>query len=165
MCMFCRSLFVLLSFSFGHCIVCSSHYGFWRFGRVSSSCSISGTRRVNLVTNPVISREWGKDREMITTRVTYPWSFVQSVPITTNVLSLNHGEVYSIQHYAKKFVSELRQVGGFLRVLVIISRSFPHSRLITGFVTRLTRRVPLMEQELLTLPKHLSSLRILMGFV
>ena len=26
-------------------------------GRVSSSCSSSGTRRVNLVTNPVISRE------------------------------------------------------------------------------------------------------------
>ena len=26
------------------------------FGRVSSSCSTSGTRRVNLVTNPVISR-------------------------------------------------------------------------------------------------------------
>jgi hypothetical protein len=30
-------------------------------GRVSSSCSTSGTRRVYLVTNPVISREWGKD--------------------------------------------------------------------------------------------------------
>ena len=30
MCMFCRSLFVLLSFSFGHCVVCSSSiYGFW----------------------------------------------------------------------------------------------------------------------------------------
>ena len=27
---------------------------------------------------------------------------------------------------------------------------FPHSRLITGFVTRLTRRVPLVEQHLLT---------------
>ena len=26
-------------------------------GRISSSCSTSGTRRVNLVTNPVISRE------------------------------------------------------------------------------------------------------------
>ena len=26
-------------------------------GKVSSSCSTSGTRRVNLVTNPVISRE------------------------------------------------------------------------------------------------------------
>ena len=27
------------------------------FGRINSSCSTSGTRRVNLVTNPVISRE------------------------------------------------------------------------------------------------------------
>ena len=35
--------------------------------------------------------------------------------------------------------------------------SFPHSRLITGFVTRVIRRVPLVEQELLTLPEHLSS--------
>ena len=32
-----------------------------------------------------------------------------------------------------------------------------HSWLITGFVTRLTRRVSLVEQELLTLPGHLSS--------
>jgi hypothetical protein len=30
-------------------------------GRVSSSCSTSDTRRVYLVTNPVISREWGKE--------------------------------------------------------------------------------------------------------
>ena len=44
-------------------------------GRVSSSCSTSGTRRVNLVTNPVISREWRKDREVFTTSGTYPWSF------------------------------------------------------------------------------------------
>jgi hypothetical protein len=28
-----------------------------------------------------------------------------------------HGEMYSIQHYVIKFVSDLRQVGGFLRVL------------------------------------------------
>ena len=27
------------------------------------------------------------------------------------------GEVYSIQHYAIKLVSDLRQIGGFLRVL------------------------------------------------
>jgi hypothetical protein len=33
----------------------------------------------------------------------------------------------------------------------------PHSWLITGFVTRLTRRVPLVEQELFTRPEHLSS--------
>ena len=39
----------------------------------------------------------------------------QSVPITT-VVSSNpvHDEVYSIQHYVIKFVSDLRQVGGFL---------------------------------------------------
>ena len=36
-------------------------------GRVSSSCSTSDTRRVNLVTNPVISHERGKDREVFTT--------------------------------------------------------------------------------------------------
>jgi hypothetical protein len=41
---------------------------------------------------------------------------LQSVAITTNVVSSNtiHGEVYSIQHYVIKFVSDLRQVGGFL---------------------------------------------------
>jgi hypothetical protein len=33
-------------------------------GRVSSSFSTSGTRRVNLVTNPVISREWRTNREV-----------------------------------------------------------------------------------------------------
>jgi len=40
----------------------------------------------------------------------------QSVPITTNGVSSNsaHGEVYSIQHYVIKLVSDLRQVGGFL---------------------------------------------------
>ena len=42
-------------------------------------------------------------------------------------------------------------------------RSFSHSRLITGFVTRLTRRVPLVEQELLTLPGHLSSPPVFSG--
>jgi len=32
-----------------------------------------------------------------------------------------------------------------------------------GFVTRLTRRVPLVEQELLTLPEHLSSPTVFSG--
>ena len=43
---------------------------------------------------------------------------VQSVPITTKVVSSNaaYGELYSIQHYVIKFVSDLRQVGGFLRI-------------------------------------------------
>jgi hypothetical protein len=48
-------------------------------GRVNSSCSTSGTRRVNIATNPVVSREWGKDREVFTTSGTYPWSFVTQI--------------------------------------------------------------------------------------
>jgi hypothetical protein len=49
-------------------------------GRLISSCSTSGTRRVNLVTNPVINRECGKNREVLTTSGTYPWSFVTDIP-------------------------------------------------------------------------------------
>ena len=43
---------------------------------------------------------------------------VQSVPIITKVVNSNpvHGDVYSIQHYVIKFVSDLQQVGGFLQV-------------------------------------------------
>ena len=44
-------------------------------GRVSSSCFTSGTC-CTLVTNPVISHEWWKNQEVLTTGGTYPWSFV-----------------------------------------------------------------------------------------
>ena len=42
---------------------------------------------------------------------------MQSVPITTYIVSLGprSDEVYWIQHYVIKFISDLRQVGGFLR--------------------------------------------------
>ena len=44
---------------------------------------------------------------------------MQSVYITINVVSSNpaYGEVYSIQHYVIKLVSDLQQVDGFLQVL------------------------------------------------
>jgi hypothetical protein len=44
---------------------------------------------------------------------------MQSMPLTAKVVYLNpaHGEVYSIQHYVIKFVSDLRQVSGFLWIL------------------------------------------------
>ena len=48
-------------------------------GRVSNSCSTSDTRRVNLVINPVISHEQGKNREVFTTSGTYPLSFVTQI--------------------------------------------------------------------------------------
>jgi len=40
---------------------------------------------------------------------------MQSLPITTNVVSSNPAP--AIQHYVIKFVSDLRKVDGFLRVL------------------------------------------------
>jgi hypothetical protein len=44
---------------------------------------------------------------------------VQSVPIISNIVISNpaNGEVYSIQHYVIKLVSDFRQVSDFLRVL------------------------------------------------
>jgi hypothetical protein len=51
----------------------------------------------------------------------------------------------------------------YLPLVVNTSRSFPHSQLITGFVTRLTRRVPLVEQEMPTLPEHLISPPVFSG--
>ena len=47
---------------------------------------------------------------------------------------------------------------GYVPFVVYTSRSFPHSWLITGFITRPTGQVSLVEQELFTLPEHLSSL-------
>ena len=40
---------------------------------------------------------------------------VQSVPITTKIVSSNpvNDEVYSIQHYVIKFISDLQEVSGF----------------------------------------------------
>jgi len=41
---------------------------------------------------------------------------VQSLLISTEVVSFNHahGEVYLIQHYVIKFVSDLLKISGFL---------------------------------------------------
>ena len=52
---------------------------------------------------------------------------------------------------------------GYVPLVVSSSRLFPRSRLITEFVTRLTRRVSLSEQQLLTLRKHLSSPPVFSG--
>ena len=51
----------------------------------------------------------------------------------------------------------------WLRICSICRKHFPHSWLITGFVTNLTRRVPLVKLELLTLPEHPSSPLVVSG--
>ena len=49
-------------------------------------------------------------------------TIMQSVPITTKVVSSNHvhGGAYSIQYYVIEFVSDLRQVGGFPGVYSVL---------------------------------------------
>ena len=49
---------------------------------------------------------------------------------------------------------------GYVPLVVNTPRSSPQSRLIVGFVTRLTRRLPVVEKELVTLPEHLRSLPV-----
>ena len=62
---------------------------------------------------------------------------MQSVPITTNVISNHaHGEVYLMQHYVIKFVSDLHQVGSFLRVLRVSSTSKTDRHNIAGILLK-----------------------------
>jgi hypothetical protein len=51
----------------------------------------------------------------------------------------------------------------YVLLVVITIRSCPRSWLFTGFITKATRRVPLMEQELLTLSEHMSSSPVFSG--
>ena len=74
---------------------------------------ISGHRGCHRM-NTIISGHRGCHR-MIVLDLLLP---LQSVPITTKVVSSNSAqvEVYSI-HYVINYVSDLRQVGGFLQIL------------------------------------------------
>jgi len=47
-----------------------------------------------------------------------PVSLDYPVLIISSLFESCTGEVYSIEHYVIKFVSDLQQVGGFLRVLL-----------------------------------------------
>ena len=73
---------------------------------------------------------------------------MQSVPITTKVVSLNlaYGEVYSIQHYVIKFVSNLRHVSGFLQVL-----QFPTPIKLTATIIEILLKVVLNTINILNL--------------
>ena len=52
---------------------------------------------------------------------------------------------------------------GYIPLVVNTFRSFSHSWRITGFVTKVSRLVSLVEQELLTLPEHPSSPPVFSG--
>jgi hypothetical protein len=160
--MLCRSLFVLLYLFFWP--LCCLFFFDIRF-----------------LIAPLVS-----SKEVFTISGTYPWSFVTQIfhngqpshggdhkifeMMTSTLPKGTLGSVASLlaatlyqgnpdrSHKLWNIVSTERYV-------VNTSRSFPRSWLVTEFVTRLTRRVSLAEQELLTFPEHLSSPRFLVGFV
>jgi hypothetical protein len=78
-------------------------------------------------------------------------TYMQSVPIATKVVSSNpvHGEVYSIQHYVIKFVSDLRQVGEILR----FSANKTDCHDITEILLKVTLNA-IHQPTMITFPRH-----------
>ena len=56
----------------------------------------------------------GRDRMVVGFTTTYSISAYHHLFVRPNPA---HGDVYSIQHYVIQFVRDIRQIGGFLRVL------------------------------------------------
>ena len=76
----------------------------------------------------------GRDRMVVSVQLS-----VKSVPFTNNVVSSNpvHGELNSLQHYVKHFVSDLQQVGGFLPGTPLSSTNKTDRRDITEILLKL----------------------------
>ena len=74
-------------------------------GRVDSFCSTNGTRRVYLVTNPVIGHEWGEDRLLEADF----WSYFASHAFPSNSMNkwnqlcINRGRCDVQRHFPKHF--------------------------------------------------------------
>jgi hypothetical protein len=82
---------------------------------------------------------------------------------STYLSGSHHFESFTVATTTWLTVMEYLSHHGYVPLVINTSRSFPHSWLITGCVTRLTRRVSLVEQELPTLPEHLSSPPVFSG--
>jgi hypothetical protein len=72
---------------------------------VSSSYSTSGTRRVALVTNPVISYEGGKDLEVLMISGTYPWSNETGCHFIDNMSIRRHINQLKVHLFVKETVN------------------------------------------------------------
>ena len=91
---------------------------------------LKGRKFVLLSTNEYIG-DISLWRAIVVVIVWYKCSWI--LQLLTQLLPINlnpaHGGVYSIQHYVIKFVSDLRQVGGFLGVL-----QFPPPKKLTATI-------------------------------
>ena len=90
------------------------------------------------------------------------WSWLWSVERYTLCNLSHHFERFTVatMTWLTTCTMEYLSQVTYVPLVVSISRSFPYSWLITGFVTGATLQVALVEQELLTLPEHLSSLSV-----
>jgi hypothetical protein len=79
---------------------------FWNYGIIDNICIIH-IQLIEMLLNWLVGH-----RDRMVVGFTTICAISQSVPITTNFVSLNpaNGEVYLIQHYVIKVVSGLRQV-------------------------------------------------------
>jgi hypothetical protein len=107
----------------------------------------------------------------ISWHIPYHTIILRQTLISTNTNFIRHINPIQMHSYiwllTRRFVKLLTMYyhgqSGYVPLVVATSRSFPHSRLITGFVTKLTRLVPLVDQELPTLPEHLNLPPVLSG--
>jgi hypothetical protein len=71
---------------------------------------------------------------------------------------------YGLHHVlVDRYGTSVTNDHGYIPLVVNTFRSFPHSWFIIEFVTRLTQRVSLVEQERLTIPEHLGSPPVFSG--
>jgi hypothetical protein len=92
-----------------------------------------------------------------------PWYRVAANKEATEPVKLKSSlrKFYGLHHdIVDRYGISVRNDHGYV---VSTFQSFPHSWCITGFVTRLTRKVSLVEQELFTLPEHLISSPVISG--
>jgi hypothetical protein len=155
------------AFSFGHCVVCSSSiYGLWLpLWYLQTLLKYKGVFSIKYTSTLHCKTRTKLYHEVLTKSGTYPWSFVTQIfhngqPSHLKLFHISYSYKVGASIMNLCFltsVSGLQINNDFIQdtekyPFLNTSRFFPHSWLITGFVTRLTRRVSLMEQELLTLP-------------
>ena len=112
---------VCLIFSFLYCeLFVDQHLSFWMLYRLSFDLRLLiATGMFKLFLDPISNQgpswlwSWSYGSKI------YDYLCNRSVPISTKVVGSSpiHGEVYSIQYYVIKFVSNLWQVTDFLQVL------------------------------------------------
>jgi hypothetical protein len=137
------------TFFFTHCVVCSSSiYRFWLPLWYLQTLLSTKTQLFPLNVSMGDSLSWK----------VYSCT---TIALIAEILYFLNSKF--VDHHYEWFVPRYNQFGLADIRVVRTSRSLHHSRLITGFVTRLTRRVSLVGQILLTLPEHLSSLPVFSG--